>query len=549
MSKENEIKRLNSLIEDMKKGSITQEMEENFKKEKEKLLSKINNLELKIYNINDEKNKLDSENKKLNEKLNAEANKEKEKEKEKDSSDNNKDNKDKDSGENNKDKDKENNDNNKDKENNENTKDNKEKKSKKGKKSKGKKNNDEENKENKENKENNDTTEEKNEKDNKDNKQNENDEEYKKNYEELVKMKEDIEEQNKKLIEEINSLKASKKDKKNKKDKKDENENSNENNSNNEEELKNKIQELQNLVEDYKTGKIISEHTKKMMNSAKNDEFDELKKKYDLLNTKNKNNESKIKSLNDNITNNNKNKKDLETIVLKQENTINELNTLLRKKENSIHSKEASISKNEAYSLQLMNIIKEQKLQIQNMKKQKKEDELSQIAELKRQINNLENTIEVKDSTISNMKKNHKNLQDKYIKLCFKIKNQESDNLLYQAKMLKQQKLSRDAKKLQNSYKTALTNNNNKIQFTEDSNTFSEMEYPNLKTNSNINAINNGKEKQENKTNEIILPVISPNNSVKIEDNYISNKDISLMNEGNKLDEINEMMKKVIDEN
>ena len=69
LSKENEISRLNKLIEDMKKGSITQEMEENFKKEKEKLLGKINNLELKIYSINDEKTKLSNENKKLNEKL------------------------------------------------------------------------------------------------------------------------------------------------------------------------------------------------------------------------------------------------------------------------------------------------------------------------------------------------------------------------------------------------------------------------------------------------------------------------------------------------
>ena len=60
LSKENEIKRLNKIIEDMKSGSITQEMEENFKKEKEKLLEKINNLELKIYNIKEEKNKLNT---------------------------------------------------------------------------------------------------------------------------------------------------------------------------------------------------------------------------------------------------------------------------------------------------------------------------------------------------------------------------------------------------------------------------------------------------------------------------------------------------------
>ena len=48
ISKENEIKRLNQLIEDMKQGTPTQELEENFKIEKEKLLAKINNLELKI---------------------------------------------------------------------------------------------------------------------------------------------------------------------------------------------------------------------------------------------------------------------------------------------------------------------------------------------------------------------------------------------------------------------------------------------------------------------------------------------------------------------
>ena len=64
LSKENEIKRLNKLIEDMKSGSLTEQMEEKFKKEKQELQSKINNLELKIYNINDEKSRLNAENKK-----------------------------------------------------------------------------------------------------------------------------------------------------------------------------------------------------------------------------------------------------------------------------------------------------------------------------------------------------------------------------------------------------------------------------------------------------------------------------------------------------
>ena len=50
ISKENQIKELNNLIEELKKGSTIGELEENFKKEKEQLQSKINNLELEIYN-------------------------------------------------------------------------------------------------------------------------------------------------------------------------------------------------------------------------------------------------------------------------------------------------------------------------------------------------------------------------------------------------------------------------------------------------------------------------------------------------------------------
>ena len=471
LSKENEIKRLNKIIEDMKSGSITQEMEENFKKEKEKLLSKISNLELKIYNINDEKNKLNSENQKLNNKL-----------KTNDKNETNEDNK-------------------------------------------------EDNKEN--NKENND--------------------EIKINYEELLKMKEEIEEKNKQLMEEIKSLKSGQK-----------NEGGNENmekydkinslNANKEELFKEK-----KIVEDYKSGKIISENTKSDVDSIKSgklSDYEELRKKFELMSTKNKSYESKIKTLNDNITRNTKNKKDLETIILKQEKKINELNQLIKKKDNKINSKEASINKNEAYSLQLINIIKEQKLQIKNIKKQKTEEESSQIAELKRQINNLENTIELKNSNIESMKKTHKNLQDKYIKICFNIKKQEQDNLLNQAKLLKKQKLARDALKSQNKYVSKIQVNNNLPQFTEESNAFSEVDYPNIKTNPNMNNnVSIEKEKKEmiNKTrNEVILPVISTNNSVKIEENINHNNnedDILVENEWNKLDDINEEMKKIIDEN
>ena len=194
-----------------------------------------------------------------------------------------------------------------------------------------------------------------------------------------------------------------------------------------------------------------------------------------------------------------------------------------------------------------MNIIKEQKLQIKNIKKQKSDEESSIIAELKRQINNLENTIELRDNTIANMKKTHKNLQDKYIKLCFNVKKKEQDNLLNQAKLLKKQKMARDAVKGLNKYITKIDigniNKNNSLQYSKDSNGLSEIEYPNLKTNSNINNDNLDKEEKEminKEKNDIVLPAITTNNSVKIEEN---------INSGNRLDEINNMMKKVIEEN
>ena len=57
-SKENEINRLKKETEKLKKSSSVDEMEKKFNEEKEILNNKINDLELKIYNINDEKAKL-----------------------------------------------------------------------------------------------------------------------------------------------------------------------------------------------------------------------------------------------------------------------------------------------------------------------------------------------------------------------------------------------------------------------------------------------------------------------------------------------------------
>jgi len=555
LSKENEIKRLNKLIEDMKSGSLTEQLEEKFKKEKQELQSKINNLELKIYNINDEKNRLTAENKKLNEKLNALQSMNENKSNEENKKENNE-NEPKEEIKN---------------ENQENNEENKEENNTNDKKSKKAENNQNENEDkenmNEENSDNNNQDNGKgNENENfnidKNDSQKENEENNENKYEELLKIKENLEEKNKKLIEEINLLKNNNLEdgttKKNSHKIFQNTENMDEDRDNNNTNLENKenIEDLKRIIDEYKSGKIISESMQKSIDSIKKNnlsQIEELKKKYEIINTKNKNYESKIKILNDNLNSNNKNIKDLENIILKQENKINELNQLLKKRDTTIRSKEASISKNETYSMQLMNLIKEQKLHIQNLKKQKSEEVSSQIEELRRQITNLENIIELRDNTILTMKKSHKNLQDKYIKLCYNLKKTEQDNLLNQAKMLKQQKLQRDAIKTQKKNKLLISSNSynsNLAQFTEESHTLSQVEYPNLKTNPNFNN-NIYKEIKDivSGTNDVVLPIISNNKSIKIEENNSDNYNNNKLEKENNLDEINELMKKVIDEN
>ena len=420
ISKENEIKKLNEEIEQIKKGTSMQELEENFKKEKEQLLSKINNLEIKIYNMKEEKEKIKTE--ENEEKVN----------------------------------------------NIEET-------------------IDEENNKNVNNK---------------------------LSYEELMKIKQDIEQKNQELNVEIKLLK----------------DNQEPNDINNEENLK-KIEELENTILEYKTGKIIPELTQKKI------EENEL-----LLNELK--NENKI--LNEKI----KIKKDFETIIIKQENKITELNNLIKKKDNEILSKDNSLNKNQIYSIQLINIINEQKIKIEKIKKQNKEELNTQIAEFKREINNLENTIELKDTMITNMKKSHKNLQDKYIKMTFNIKRKEQDDLLNQAKILKKQKKDKNALLYtKKNYSNIFNNkkNNNYGKNIEDMDNISDIKYPNLNTSPNNllnkkNNKNNLSEKESKNSNDVILPVISLNNTEDIINNNKTER------ENNKLEEINEMMKKVIDD-
>ena len=416
ISKENEIKRLNKLIEEIKQGTVTQELEENFKNEKEKLLTKINNLELKIYNMKEENEKL------LKEKKDENINKKEEIFEIENKNGNNK-----------------------------------------------------------------------------------------LSYEELLKIKEDIEQKNQELNVEIKLLK----------------DNQEPNEINNDDNTK-KIEELQNIITQYKTGQIIPELIQK--------KFDE--KETELIEIKEQN-----KILNEKISSQSKNKTDYEAIVLKQENIISELNTLIKKKDSEILSRDNAYNKNQLYSVQLMNIIKEQKIKMEKIKKKNKEEENNQIVELKREINNLQNILELKETMILNMKKTYKNLQDKYINMTFSIKRKERDDLLFQAKILKKQKNDRNAYLYQQKRFSKIFNKKNKVQKTQDLNNISDYNYLNLSTSPN-NATNKKLTENDFKnSNDINLPLINVNNSEIID----KNKDKIILEEKSKLEEINEMMKKVID--
>ena len=87
-------------------------------------------------------------------------------------------------------------------------------------------------------------------------------------------------------------------------------------------------------------------------------------------------------------------------------------------------------------------------------------------------------------------------------------------------------------------------------QFTEESHILSQVEYPNLNTNPNLNN-NAYKEIKDiaSGTNDVVLPIISTNKSIKLEENNSDNYKNDKLEKEKNLDEINELMKKVIDEN
>ena len=445
-SKQNEIDRLKNIIEEQKKGNREKQLEEEIKLEKEKLNTKINDLELKIYNLNDEKNVLTKENNNLKEQIEAI----KQKEENKDNINQEKEKENKDIIENNKI------DENKD-DNNEIEKIKKEK------------------------------------------------EELSNNYGQLMKEKLIIEEEKNRLFNEYNNiLEENNKIKNEKNDLNDEynklksendklkeefnnneirlktyiaQENINKNNTNDDLYIT-KLTELDELklkISKYESGELIPNIVVQKYNKEKSElknqltsEFKEKEKNYiknleekdkKILEyvSKIKQGESRIKILNENIIGINQEKGELENIVIKQESRVGKLGEKVDKIESLLKNKNDEIRENENYSLKLINIIKEQKNLIYTLKKEQKsleennstnEETTNTINSLKAQITALKRKLDVKEDSFLTLQKSHKILQEKYLKTCSNNRKKEQELLLNQAKKLRADKIQREKDQL-----------------------------------------------------------------------------------------------------
>ena len=554
-SKQNEIDRLKNIIEEQKKGNREKQLEEEIKLEKEKLNTKINDLELKIYNLNDEKNILTKENNNLKEQI--EAIKQKEENKDNINQEKEKEKEDKDIIENNKI------DENKD-DNNEIEKIKKEK------------------------------------------------EELSNNYEQLMKEKLIIEDEKNRLFNDYNNiLEENNKIKNEKNDLNDEynklkseydklkeefnnneirlktyiaQENINKNNTNDDLYIT-KLTELDELklkISKYESGELIPNIVVQKYNKEKSElknqltsEFKEKEKNYiknleekdkKILEyvSKIKQGESRIKILNENIIGINQEKGELENIVIKQESRVGKLGEKVDKIESLLKNKNDEIRENENYSLKLINIIKEQKNLIYTLKKEQKsleennstnEETTNTINSLKAQITALKRKLDVKEDSFLTLQKSHKILQEKYLKTCSNNRKKEQELLLNQAKKLRADKIQREKDQLFEKNKKRLelkkelmeknysSLNNFKPKKLPTSASKNKNEQFTLDKEEIIGKIDEGKNDKSTIQMGPVLPIIlSSKNKERIERMKLKSED------DGKFEEISDMMNNIINE-
>ena len=270
--------------------------------------------------------------------------------------------------------------------------------------------------------------------------------------------------------------------------------------------------EYEKKFDDYQN-KLLVDMKKKEMNYLK--EKEEQSQKLSDKNVKLIDYENQIKNLNNTILNLNKKLSQFEKIIIKQEDNIDSLNKKITDKEVTYRNKQIELEKKESEKNQLLNIIKEQKLQMKNIKENQELKDNNEINRLKAEILTLKSTIEVKNENIKNIQKIHKNLQEKYLKMCSEKRLKPQRELLEQAKEMRIRKEER--------------NKNNNVLFRSSKMKIKSKKLFNI-YDDNINDTNN--------TN--FLPLISSNSNKNIL--RYSDNNYSLLNDEEKDKTVNDII-------
>lgn len=199
--------------------------------------------------------------------------------------------------------------------------------------------------------------------------------------------------------------------------------------------------DYENKFEDFQK-KFFIEMKKKEIDFIK--EKEELNKRITVKKIKIVEYENQIKTLNHTLLNLKKQLSQFEKIIFKQEDSIDLLNKEISKNEILYLNTKNEMDEKESNNNKLLNIIKEQKIQIQNLINEKNSKENSEITRLKTEILTLKNTIEVKNESIKKIQKEHQLLQEKYLKNSIEKRLKTQKDLLQEARNMRIKKEGRN---------------------------------------------------------------------------------------------------------
>jgi len=359
--------------------------------------------------------------------------------------------------------------------------------------------------------------------------------------------------------------------------------------NNNNNDIGKRYKELEKLIEEYKSGLIIPEETKKMLENSKKShelEIEQLKQKNmkeievlnlknNLLINKNKERELKMKELINKIKVILIEKNELENVIILQEKKVNELIEKINKIDLIINKKNEKIKENEKCTLNLINIVNDQQKEIKKlkMKNSNQNKSLNDILTIKKHIKNVNDNLEQnKKNNIKSLKFSNSNLQERYLRAFSTTKkNRGRERSLLNNYLSNYNILKNDKKIFPKKRKLLQIKINNEGQYYSTSN----INHP-KKYNSNIpskigddlvylsvnmNWINTKTNNKVKSTNKIESPINSIKNKInltasKLPNIIYSNKNnnrISKLNmlqneEDEKKEEINQMMQKILDE-